>query len=61
LHIPCKVLEWLYTRQIRGEIMNSIKEHIGHDVEVVTYGNGHNGNASIECNDCYEVLACEEE
>ena len=23
----------------------SIKEHIGHDVEVVTYGNGINGNA----------------
>ncbi len=37
----------------------SIKEHIGHDVEVVTYANGHNNNASIECNDCYEVLAYE--
>jgi hypothetical protein len=41
--------------------MPLIKEHIGHDVEVVTYANGHNGNASIECNDCHEVLACEEE
>ena len=38
----------------------TIKEHIGHEVEVVTYANQHNGNASIECNDCYEVLVWEE-
>ena len=37
-----------------------ISDHIGHDVEVVTYANGHNGNASIECNDCHEVLSWEE-
>ena len=35
----------------------NIKQHIGHEVEVVTYGNGINGNASVECNDCYEVIA----
>ena len=38
-----------------------IKDHIGNNVEVVTYANKHNGNASIECVDCYEVLAYEEE
>ena len=38
----------------------SIKEHIGHDVEVVTYAYRHNNNASIECNDCFQVLAWEE-
>ena len=38
----------------------TIKEHIGHEVEVVTYGNGINGNASVEWNDCYEVIAWEE-
>jgi len=36
-------------------------EHIGHEVEVVTYGNGINGNASVECNECYEVLMWQEE
>lgn len=39
----------------------SIIEHIGHDVEVVTYANGVNGNASVECNDCNEVISWEEE
>jgi len=39
----------------------AIKDHIGHEVEVVTYGNGINGNASVECNDCYEVISYEEE
>ena len=38
----------------------NIKQHIGHEVEVVTYGNGIKGNASVECNDCYEVIAWEE-
>ena len=38
----------------------NIKQHIGHEVEVVTYGNRINGNASVECNDCYEVIAWEE-
>ena len=38
----------------------NIKQHIGHEVEVVTYGNGINENASVECNDCYEVIAWEE-
>ena len=38
----------------------SIKQHIGHDVEVVTYANGINGNASVEGNDCNEVIAWEE-
>ena len=38
-----------------------IIDHIGHDVEVVTYANGINGNASVECNDCNEVIAYEEE
>jgi len=38
----------------------AIKEHIGHNVEVVTYANGHNGNASVECNDCNEVISWEE-
>ena len=38
----------------------AIKEHIGHNVEVVTYANEHNGNASVECNDCYEVISWEE-
>jgi hypothetical protein len=42
-------------------IPSTIKDHIGHDIVVVTYGKGHNGNASIECEDCYEVLAYEEE
>jgi hypothetical protein len=39
----------------------AIKEHIGHNVEVVTYANKHNGNASVECVDCYEVISWEEE
>lgn len=39
----------------------SIKDHIGHDVSVVTYAKGVNGNASVECNDCYEVIAYEGE
>lgn len=38
-----------------------IKHHIGHDIEAVTYNFKHNGNASIECNDCCEVLFWEEE
>jgi len=39
----------------------SIKDHIAHEIEIVTYANKFYGNASIECNDCYEVLAWEEE
>ena len=38
----------------------NINQHIVHEVEVVTYGNGINGNESVECNDCYEVIAWEE-
>jgi hypothetical protein len=41
--------------------MAKIIDHIGHDVEVVTYANGINGNASVECNDCNEVISWEEE
>jgi hypothetical protein len=40
--------------------MAKIIDHIGHDVEVVTYANGINGNASVECNDCNEVISWEE-
>ena len=36
-----------------------IKEHVGHNIEAVTYANFHNGNASIECTDCNEVIAYE--
>ena len=41
--------------------MAKIKEHIGHYVEVVTYANGIYGNASVECNDCYELISWEEQ
>jgi|TARA_B100001094_G_scaffold161737_1_gene156458 hypothetical protein len=34
LHIPCKVLEWLYTRQIRGEIMKKYYATVSEDVLV---------------------------
>jgi len=30
----------------------AIKEHIKHDVSVITYDR----NISIECNDCYEII-----
>ena len=39
--------------------LKPIIEHIGHDISVVTYGSK-NDNASVECNDCYEVLVWEE-
>lgn len=31
-------------------------EHVGHEVEVVTYGADTPLNVAIECVDCYEVL-----
>jgi hypothetical protein len=42
-------------------IPSTIKDHIGHKVNIVTYGKGHNDNASIECENCYEILAYQEE
>jgi hypothetical protein len=39
---------------------NKLKEHVGHDIECVQYGNfGYQGepqNVAIECNDCNEVI-----
>ena len=37
----------------------NIIEHVGHDISVVTYGTK-NDNASVECNDCYQVIVWEE-
>ena len=34
-----------------------LKEHVGHDIECVTYGNdGVTWNVAIECKTCNEVL-----
>ncbi len=35
-----------------------IKEHIGHKIECVEYGDGL--NVAIECMDCYEVIIDED-
>ena len=35
-------------------------KHKGHNIVVSTYGQG-NDNASIECEDCWEVLASSQE
>ena len=38
-------------------LWNLLKEHLGHDVELVYYGNKDNpANISIECNDCGCVI-----
>ena len=31
-----------------------LMQHVGHDIEAITYGNF--GNVAIECTTCYEVL-----
>ena len=36
---------------------NQLKNHLGHNIECVRYGND---NISIECTDCNEVLYSEE-
>lgn len=42
----------------KDEILwNLLKEHIGHNVEIVYYGDANNpANISLECNDCGEVI-----
>lgn len=38
-------------------LWNELKKHIGHDVEIVYYGDKDNPeNISLECNDCGEVI-----
>lgn len=49
------------TNKLVQSIPCTISDHIGHDVEVITYANKIYGNASIECLDCSEVLAWEQE
>jgi hypothetical protein len=31
-----------------------LMQHVGHDIETITYGN--HDNVAIECTTCYEVL-----
>lgn len=35
---------------------SDLMEHVGHNVEVVTYGKDSPLNVAVECEDCYEVL-----
>lgn len=42
-----KETNWLYEK---------IAAHVGHEIEVVTYGRDEDVNVSIECVDCDEVL-----
>lgn len=49
------------TNKLVQSIPCTISDHIGHDVEVITYANKIYGNASIECLNCSEVLAWEQE
>ena len=38
-------------------LWEELKKHIGHDVEIVCYGDKENPqNISLECNDCSEVI-----
>ena len=34
-------------------MMNRLLEHVGHNVEIVTYADQ---NVALECNDCNEVI-----
>lgn len=37
-------------------IFEGLKEHLSHDVDVVSYGRGEIHNVAIECETCGEVL-----
>ncbi len=38
-------------------LWNTLKSHIGHDVEIVCYGEKDNpANIALECNDCGSVV-----
>lgn len=52
LHIPCKVLEWLYTRQIRGEIMSIY--FTKQKVELSNWDFSIDPNNPIDCESCQD-------
>jgi hypothetical protein len=38
-------------------LWNKLKEHIGHDVSIVAYGDVENpANICLECEDCAEII-----
>ena len=48
------------TKQEINPIYEKLIAHVGHNIEVVTYGSGEPISVAIECVDCHEVL-CEAE
>ena len=50
---------------MNNPMFENLMAHIGHNIEIVTYGMNEPVNVSIECIDCCEVLysadRCEEE
>ena len=48
------------TKQKINPLFERLIAHVGHNIELVTYGDGEPVNVAIECVDCYEVLLDEE-